>query len=159
MTRRRRARGDGGAAMVEFALCLPFLVLLALGTADVARGYQLRNRLAGAAREGAAVAQFLPSNFDSSCGVGNRTIKGNAATQDAALAAMSSFRVTEQRLQPDGTLGSVVTTCPTGANLPVAGDRVIVTTSVQMGLLTPIAQFALGSQTLTVKVSSEVVVQ
>jgi Flp pilus assembly protein TadG len=155
----RRVTGDEGAAVLEFALVLPLLVLFGLVTADVGRAYQLRNRLSGAAREGAAVAQFLPSNFDTSCGVGSRTIEGNAVNEDPSLASSSGFTVTEQRRQPNGTLGAVVTTCPTGTNLPVPGDRVIVTVSSELTLLTPIAEAVIGTETLTVSAKSEVVVQ
>jgi len=156
---RTRLRGDGGAALVEFALCLPLLALLAFVTADVGRAYQLRNRLSGAAREGAAVAQFLPSNFDSGCGVGTRTVEGNANEEDLSLASSPGYTVTEQRRRPDGTLGAIVTTCPTGADLPVSGDRVIVTVSSRLALLTPLARAVIGQQTLTISATSEVVVQ
>src|SRR5207302_4290657 len=53
----RRRRDESGVALVEFALVLPFVVIIALGTIDLGRAYQLQNRLKNAAREGAAFAQ------------------------------------------------------------------------------------------------------
>ena len=156
----RRCRGDSASVLVEFALVLPILALLALGTADVARAYTLRNRLAGAAREAAAVAQFLPSSYDASCtGAGTRNIKDNAIAQDPGLQAMTGFSVSEQRKKADGSLGAKLTSCPTGNDLAVSGDRVIVAVSVTMPLLTPLARTVLGEQSIKVTATSEVVVQ
>lgn len=48
-------RGQHGAAAVEFALILPFLLLLIFGIVDFARAYNVHISLSGAAREGARV--------------------------------------------------------------------------------------------------------
>lgn len=58
MNKRRRA--SRGSALIEFALCLPFLVIFALGTVDGARLYSTWNRTKHAAQQGANFAQYYP---------------------------------------------------------------------------------------------------
>ncbi|MGZ4683652.1 MAG: TadE/TadG family type IV pilus assembly protein, partial [Acidimicrobiales bacterium] len=55
-----RLRNDRGAALMEFALLLPLLAILAFGVADLGRAYSLQNRVTNMAREGAFYAQFHP---------------------------------------------------------------------------------------------------
>ena len=50
------ARTDRGAALVEFALILPLLVLLVFGIIEFGRGYHTKTTLTHAAREGVRVA-------------------------------------------------------------------------------------------------------
>lgn len=50
-----RRRGDDGAAAVEFALVLPFLLLLVFGMVDFGRAYNAKVTLTHAAREGVRV--------------------------------------------------------------------------------------------------------
>ena len=59
--RGRRLRGDDGAAVVEFALCLPILALLVCGVIDLGRAYSAWNETKNAASEGAAYAQRHPN--------------------------------------------------------------------------------------------------
>ena len=51
-----RTRTDRGAALVEFALILPLLVLLVFGVIEFGRGYHTKTTLTHAAREGVRVA-------------------------------------------------------------------------------------------------------
>lgn len=53
--RLRRARGDRGAALLEFALVVPLLVLLAFGTAEAGLGWTENNRVEGATSTAARV--------------------------------------------------------------------------------------------------------
>lgn len=46
-------RSESGAAMVEFALILPLLLMLVFGTIEFGRAYNAQNTLTHAAREGA----------------------------------------------------------------------------------------------------------
>jgi Flp pilus assembly protein TadG len=48
-----RAHGDAGAALVEFALVAPLLLMLIFGIYTVALGYNAKVELTGGAREGA----------------------------------------------------------------------------------------------------------
>jgi Flp pilus assembly protein TadG len=50
-----RTRGERGAAVIEFALVLPILVLLVLGIMEFGRAYHVQTTISGAAREGARV--------------------------------------------------------------------------------------------------------
>ena len=54
--RRFVRRADSGQATIEFALAIPVLLLVVLGTFDVARAVWQENTLAFAAREGARYA-------------------------------------------------------------------------------------------------------
>ena len=48
----RRTRSDRGAAMVEFAIVAPLLLLLVFGIIEFGRAYNAQNTLTHAAREG-----------------------------------------------------------------------------------------------------------
>ena len=99
-----RKRDESGVALVEFALVLPFVAILALGTIDLGRAYQLQNRLKNAAREGAAYAQVAPGSIDSS---------GTCTDPD---------NVTYRALHEDtNSSGWTVTVTNTDTNTPVTG--------------------------------------
>lgn len=49
------ARKERGAAMVEFALVVPLLVLLVMGVVDFGRAYHVQTSVSNAAREGVRV--------------------------------------------------------------------------------------------------------
>jgi Flp pilus assembly protein TadG len=50
---RRFVRGDGGAAMVEFALATPLLLTMAFGVIDFGRAFYVYNKLSSVVRDGA----------------------------------------------------------------------------------------------------------
>jgi Flp pilus assembly protein TadG len=52
---RRRTQHEDGAAVVEFALIVPVLLLLVFGIGFFGRAYSVQIQLTGAAREGARV--------------------------------------------------------------------------------------------------------
>ena len=53
MTRFRKQPNESGAVAVEFALLLPFLLLIVVGLIEFGRGYNAKISLTHAAREGA----------------------------------------------------------------------------------------------------------
>lgn len=64
LSRTRFLKSDRGAALVEFAVVVPILLLVVWGVIDFARAYYTSNSLASAVREGAryAVVQQTPSS-------------------------------------------------------------------------------------------------
>ena len=60
---RRRAAGDRGAVAVEFALILPVLLLIVVGTIEFGRVYSQVQVYNGSAREGARCAAVMAQSF------------------------------------------------------------------------------------------------
>jgi Flp pilus assembly protein TadG len=58
----RRGRGDGGAALVEFALVLPVLLMIVVGMFSGGLLYNQKQQLTHATREGARYAATIPEN-------------------------------------------------------------------------------------------------
>lgn len=58
----QRRRDERGAAVVEFALILPVLVLFVFGIVEFGRAYSARIELTGAVREGARAVALGASN-------------------------------------------------------------------------------------------------
>ena len=54
---------ERGAAVVEFAIIFPVLIVLLFGMIDFGRAFFLRNNLVAAVREGARVGAVQPSTF------------------------------------------------------------------------------------------------
>jgi Flp pilus assembly protein TadG len=61
----RRGTNEAGAAVVEFALVAPLLLILVFGIIDLGRAYSTLNQLAASAREGARFAAVLPNPVSS----------------------------------------------------------------------------------------------
>ena len=59
--RRRFARDERGATVVEFALVAPLFLLIVFAAVDVGRAYYTVNQLATAVREGARFAAVQPN--------------------------------------------------------------------------------------------------
>ncbi len=132
----RRAASDRGAALVEFALLLPFLAILVFGTVDLGRGFQMKNRLTNAAREGAFYGQYHPCD--------TAGIAAAVAREDPGLASLNGYAVN--------------TTVAGGCPSPTAGGNLVVTVSVGQKIITPFVAAVTGS-TVTVKGAATVVVQ
>ena len=86
----RRNRDERGAALVEFALVLPVLVLFLFGIVEFGRAYSARIQLTSAVREGARAAAL-----------------GGTATQTAEATRKGAAGLT-----PDAIVVET-TTCPT----------------------------------------------
>ncbi len=76
--RRDVAHSASGQALVEFAIALPVIVLLALGLFDAGRAVIYYSEVANASRVGARVA-IVNQSDDSSCQGSERTFKCAAA--------------------------------------------------------------------------------
>jgi Flp pilus assembly protein TadG len=151
-TRRRlRKRDQAGVALVEFALILPFVAMVALGTIDLGRVYQLENRLKNAAREGAAYAQVAAGQVVSGAGCtdpSNVTFHALHEDPDSSAFSVSVF---------DVDANSAVTGCTTSGG-PVAGHHLKVTVQSNFRVLTPLVG-AITGNTKVVHGTAEVVVQ
>jgi Flp pilus assembly protein TadG len=119
---------------VEFALVLPFLAVLALGTVDLGRAFQLKNRLTNAAREGAVFGQFRPCE--------TAAIQTAVDDEDPNLASLNGYSRTV-----------TVSGCPSSAT-----GNLTVTASAKMTILTPFVS-AITGKNVTVSGKSTVAVQ
>ena len=73
-----RIKNRRGAAIVEFALVVPILLLLLWGIVDIGRAFYTINNLASAVREGARTAAVMPT--DPTAGTNPATIKSTVTT-------------------------------------------------------------------------------
>jgi len=91
---RRRARGDSGQAMVEFALVLPFLLMLVIAVFEFARAWNVYHAVTDAARLGArtAVVADPVTTQDSVYAVVNRALARAAVDTTAATATLTGWR-------------------------------------------------------------------
>jgi len=64
LSSRHFARSEGGAAMVEFAIVLPILIMFFLGIVDFGRAFYLYNNLTNAVREGARLGAVQNPTVD-----------------------------------------------------------------------------------------------
>jgi Flp pilus assembly protein TadG len=153
----RRAEGDQGAALVEFALLLPFLAILICGTLDLGRAWQLQNRLSNAAREAAAAVQFSPANVNAGCNSGNNA-NDRAREEEQAAAATPGYAVTVAKVT-SGT-ATAYTGCGTasGGITFTPGDTLRITVQADFALLTPLVA-AMTGDPIKLKRSVDVVVQ
>jgi Flp pilus assembly protein TadG len=140
-------RNSRGTAVIEFALVLPFLVIMAFGTIDGARIFATWNRVKNAAHEGAAYAQYFPMRQQQDSGVcagtNNITSRAKAEGTDLAVTVSPAVTPTCQDMSPLGTIQS--------------GTTVTVTVSSPFSFVTPLARLLWG--TPTVKANVKVTVQ
>ncbi|MBM3673586.1 MAG: pilus assembly protein [Actinobacteria bacterium] len=120
-----RARGDQGAAAIEFALVLPVLILLVFGIASFGIGYNRKQGLQAAAREGARLAA-LPQSTST-----NIRAKVNAAL-DGVLpsGATRTITITPATLRPcdlvaPNTQVTVTVTAPYAVSIPLFGTQTV----------------------------------
>ena len=98
-----------GAAMVEFAVVLPFLVFLLIGVIEVGRYMYFGIELAHAAEAG---AQYGSQTYADSQ---NSTAIAAAVTADAPSTGVTSVTVTPSQVC---TYGGLQTPCPSGTEAP-----------------------------------------
>jgi Flp pilus assembly protein TadG len=110
VTRKLRRWRDRGAAAVEFALCVPMLVLLIFGSIEFGLAVQARTMIGNAAREGVRVASLGGSVAD---------------VQASALNALGSVSGTKNVTYTCTTTGS--STCDPAAPAKNSVATVVVT--------------------------------
>jgi len=144
-------RHQSGGATVEFAVILPLLVMLSLGTADLGRAYWLETRLSGAARGGATFAQYYPSQVSAGAGCPDPQNVVYAAQHDEG--ASNGFTVSVFNASSGGTPMGGCNTATVGP-----GTYVTVVTSARFEMVTPFLSLLVPTGR-TLSARSEVVVQ
>ena len=145
-TRPPRLSGDQGGAALEFALVMPFLATFVLGVVDAGRGWNVKERVTSAAREGAAVAQYRPG-FVNCAG---RSIRA-ASLSEGILPASTTVMVKNLTTNVTYSSSSCVSTT-------AGGQRVSVVVAAPMEVYSPAWGAAFGT-TMQVDGYAEVVVQ
>jgi Flp pilus assembly protein TadG len=146
-TVRKRLRASRGSAIIEFALCLPLLVIFALGTIDGARLYATWNRTKHAAQQGANFAQYYPLR---------------QAPSGALCADPDNIEARAQNEGDDLTVAvspAATPSCQDLNSLSVvqAGQQVSVTVTAPFTFITPFAEALWGNP--TVKATAKITVQ
>jgi Flp pilus assembly protein TadG len=127
--RLRRRRTRRGAAVVEFALVAPILLLLVVGTVEVGRAIMVKDTITVASREGARVA-------------GNSAITSIPAVQSAV----------DNYLAGAGISGATTTVSPSSLSGVADGQPVTVTVSVPYSQVSWVpSPWFLAGQTMTAK--------
>ncbi len=129
------------------------MILLVMGTLDLARGYRMQIQLENAAGQGAAYARISPNDVDCA---GTDDILGAVTNEDAEIASLLDFTVVVMTENISGDLVVPVTGC--GGNTVSSGDRVRVDVTATFDIITPMVESAVGDS-LSFTGSSEVVVQ
>ena len=125
-----RHKNERGSALIEVALTLPLLLLVAAGIFEFGRAYQTQQVLTNAAREGARVA-VLPNQ-----------------PSGAAQTRVTSY-LTSGQLPNAGT--ATVTVTPTTISIggtTTPGSRVSVSYPFSFMVLQPVARLVVGSSNL-----------
>ena len=87
-----RARNDDAAELLEFALALPLILVMLIGLLDFAHAYNIKQKLANAAREGARVGTSLGYGDTTSTSTTSvQTIKDDVTTYLADAGLDTSF--------------------------------------------------------------------
>jgi len=147
----RRRRDQRGAALVEFALVLPLLAMIVLGTIDLGRVFTLQNRLKNAAQEAAAYAQVFPTQVTNA---GTCTDPDNIPYKALQEDSGAAYGFTVSAWNMDAN--SAINGCHATTVSP--GTHVKVTVQATFAALTPFVSVLIGSP-MNVSGSSEVVVQ
>ena len=99
--------GERGAAVVEFALVVPILLMLLVGIIEFGRAYNVMISIQGASREGArALALGRPAGEVESTTRGSTSVAIDTVVQTPCSAPGQAARVTVTRGSPDGNCSS-----------------------------------------------------
>jgi len=120
--RRRRAKGERGAAMVELAIVLPVLLLLVFGIIEMGRLYNAQVTLTHAAREG--IRDYVIHHDP------------DQAENTAIIAASSNFNTAPMIVSLDpapdcdpGLPATMTITYPFSMRIPFIGENIVTITT------------------------------
>lgn len=152
--------------LVELALALLPVSMLAFGTVDLGRAYSLETQLRNAAHAAAAYASAFPTQVAPTPDPSNagtcadpNNIQYQAANENGPTGS-SSLPAGAVMTVIDVTKGITITGCGPDAAVPpvvAAGDTLEVEVSAPFGLVTPLVSGAVG--TVTVHGTVDVVAQ
>jgi len=120
-----RLGSSEGSEIVEFAVCLPLLVVFLIGTIDFGNAFTLRQKINGAAMEGARVAANQPSSDLSSAGTSCATAASICAIRDAVDGSLVVSKVADCGLSTAAPAFSAPLTWTFTAACPAALTLVI----------------------------------
>jgi Flp pilus assembly protein TadG len=120
-------------ALVEFAICLPFLALIVFGTLDVGRTFLLTQRAKNAARAGAFYAARYPG----------RQVAGTGCTDPDTVTWQANHEGSGTFTVLVNNVAATCTTAPSGVLAP--GNPIKVTVKATYVPFTPLAGRFLGS--------------
>jgi Flp pilus assembly protein TadG len=171
---RGRVRSSRGGSVVELALCLPVLCLLALGLTDIGRGYKYNEAVSSAARQALRVAvspsQQATANSvcASSAGVATASLPPAVGSPVTAIANDASLESSSDGTPAKSLIAGATLTvtwhCSAGIAITNAtnqgltdpassgSDAVAVRVSYPMNLLTPLLQQVIGGSAVTIRV-------
>lgn len=130
-----RARSlDRGAALVEFALIAPLLLLLAFGIVDLGRALYTHVGIQEAAQEGALYGAFAPDNYT------NTMERVKDSVQNPTL----------------GDANVAVTCVPIDLAVPGDTPDIVVTVTYELDMITPISALLGNSITLRSQVTATI---
>ncbi len=90
----RLRKGDNGAAIVEAAMIVPFLVLLTFGVVDLGRAFFDSAKVQEAAQEGAYYASLNPDDPAEAIARAQETIEGVSFTGSIVITCPAPDQVT-----------------------------------------------------------------
>lgn len=144
-------RNERGVALIEFALLLPLLAVVTMGTIDFGRAYQISNQVRNAAREGAAYGALHPGQQYPGTGTtpcaGSENIAWHARKE--AGAASNAYTVSVSPLASNSG-------CNPASPPVAAGGNLTVTVSTPFTVLTPFVGSIVGNKTIRSSVTVRV---
>lgn len=166
-TRRRgRTSGEKGAALVELALAIVPITMIAFGTVDLGRAYALQVHLKNAARAAANYARAFPTQVAATPDISGAGTCGNpnnltyqAANENGPTGSSSLPTGTVLKVV-DVTKGTTISGCGPDATTPPVvspGDTLQIQMSAPFTLVSPLVATLVGS--VTVHGTIEVVAQ
>lgn len=147
-----RNRRERGTALVEFAILLPLLALLGLGTVDLGRAFRTVNEVKNAAREAAAFAQFHPTLLAGTGCTTPASAQWHARNEGGATG--SGFAVDVST--PSGAYSSADAGCGPFSAAATSGQDITVTVSTPFTILTPLVRSVTGNPTIRSSVTVRV---
>lgn len=149
-SRLRRANGDGGAALVEFAIIAPLIFALLIGMFTGGISMSRKNSMTNAVREGARFAATLPESTTWADDARARVIalsSGDLTTTQVCVRLVKTPSTV--RRTSTGCSAAMVALAPSTAGIP-AGDCAVLVWARRTSKM----EFVLGSRDLTLDAQS-----